>query len=128
VRRRVVILSGHSLFAEGVASQLRQHPQELELEFEIVDIRQSDVLAQIVAARPYAVILDTTDSEVARLGLMSRLPLELPDLKIVCLDSQQKHIQVVTSEQLPADQVRDLLDVILHSPQSMDGKTRSTGD
>jgi len=128
VRRRVVILSGHSLFAEGVASQLRQHPQELELELEIVDIRQSDVLAQIVAARPYAVILDTTDSEVARLGLMSRLPLELPDLKIVCLDSQQKHIQVVTSEQLPADQVRDLLDVILHSPQSMDGKTRSTGD
>jgi len=110
VRRRVVILSGHSLFAEGVASQLRQHSRELELE--VVDIRQPDAMAQIIAARPSAVILDATDSEVARLGLLSRLPLALPELKIVCLDSQQELIQVVTSEQLPADQVRDLLDVI----------------
>ena len=110
MRRRVVILSGHSLFAEGVASQLRQHSQELELE--VVDIRQPDAMAQIIAVRPSAVILDTTDSEVSRLGLMSRLPLVLPELKIVCLDSQQELIQVVTSEQLPADQVRDLLDVI----------------
>jgi len=110
MRRRVVILSGHSLFAEGVASQLRQHQQELELE--VVDIRQPDALVQIIAARPSVVILDATDSEVARLGLLSGLPRALPELKIVCLDSQQELIQVVTSEQLPADQVRDLLDVI----------------
>jgi len=110
VRRRVVILSGHSLFAEGVASQLRQHPQELELE--VVDIRQPDALAQIIAARPSAVIMDATDPEVARLGLLSRLPLALPGLKLICLDSQQEQIQVMTSEQLSADQVRDLLDVI----------------
>ena len=110
MRRRVVILSGHSLFAEGVACRLRQHPQELELE--VVDIRQPDALARILAVRPSAVILDITDSEVARLGLMSRLPLVLPELKIVCLNSQQEHIQVVTSEQIPVDQVRDLLDVL----------------
>jgi DNA-binding NarL/FixJ family response regulator len=110
VRTCVVILSGHSLFAEGVASQLRQHPQELELE--VVDVRQPDAMARIIAAQPAAVILDATDSEVARLGLLSRLPLALPGLKVICLDSQQEQIQVITSEQLPADQVRDLLDVI----------------
>jgi len=82
------------------------------LELEVVDVRQLDALAQIIAARPSAVIMDATDPEVARLGLLSRLPLVLPKLKLICLDSQQEQIQVVTSEQLPADQVRDLLDVI----------------
>ncbi len=110
MRTCVVILSGHSLFAEGVASQLRQHVQELELA--VVDVRQPDAMAQIIAARPSTVILDATDPEIARLGLLSRLPLVLPELKVICLDSQQEQIQVITSEQLPADQVRDLLDVI----------------
>lgn len=110
MRTCVVILSGHSLFADGVASQLRRHVQELELE--VVDVRQPDAMAQIIAARPSTVILDATDPEIARLHLLSKLPLALPELKVICLNSQQEQIQVITSEQLSADQVRDLLDVI----------------
>ena len=59
VRTPVVILSGQSLFAEGIASRLRQYPHLVQLE--IVDPRRPDAMAQITAAQPSAVILDVAD-------------------------------------------------------------------
>jgi DNA-binding NarL/FixJ family response regulator len=110
LRTRVVILSGHSLFAEGVASQLRQTLQGLELE--VVDARQPDAMAQVATAQPSAVILDATDPEITHLCLLSRLLLALPGLKVIYLDPQQEQIQVVTSEQHPVEQVHDLIEAI----------------
>ena len=110
MRTCVVILSGHSLFAEGVASRLRQHLRQLKLE--IVDARLPDAMAQITAAQPSAVIVDVTDPEITQLCLVSRLQFALPGLKVICLDAQQDQIQVLTSEHRPADQVRDLIEVI----------------
>ena len=110
VRTCVVILSGHSLFVDGVASRLRQHLQQLELE--IVDARQPDAMAQIAAIQPSAVIVDATDPEITQLCLLSRLLLALPGLKVICLDPQREQVQVLTSEQRPAGKVRDLIEVI----------------
>lgn len=107
---RVVILSGHSLFAEGVASRLRQHLHELELE--VVDPRQPDAIARITAARPSTVILDANDSEVIEACPLGRLLRALPALKVIRLDSQQQEIQVVTSELRSVSEVRDLIKVI----------------
>lgn len=109
----VVILSGHSLSVEGVASWLWQHPQQFKLE--VVDARQPDAMAQVVAARPLAVIVDATDPQIARSCFLSRLPLALPGLIVVCLDPQQVQIQVVTSERLLADQAHDLIEVLERS-------------
>jgi DNA-binding NarL/FixJ family response regulator len=114
VQTHVVILSGHSLFAEGVASRLRQHPQRVNLE--VMDVRHPDVMAQVASARPSAVILDATDPDIDRLCLLARLQLALPGLKVICLDPGQDRVQVMTSEQLPAGQVFDLLDVIEQVP------------
>jgi DNA-binding NarL/FixJ family response regulator len=108
--RTCVVISGHSLFAEGIASQLQQHLQQWELQ--VVDARQPDATAQIIATQPSAVILDTTDPEIAQLCILSRLQLALPGLKIICLDPQQEQIQVLTSEQRPANQLRALIEVI----------------
>lgn len=110
MRRCVVILSGHSLFAEGVASRLRQHLGQLELQ--VVDARQPDAMAQIDAVQPSAVILDATDPEITHLCLLSRLQLALPGLKVIYLDPQQEQIQVVTSERRTVEQVRDLIEAI----------------
>jgi hypothetical protein len=110
VQAYVVILSAQSLFAEGVASRLRQYLHHTELK--IVDPRQSDAMAQIIAVQPAFVLLDVTDSEATRLCSLSKLLLSLPALKIIRLDPRNGQIQVVTSEQRPAVEVRDLIEVI----------------
>ena len=110
VRMRVVILSSHSLFAEGIASRLRQHLQSVE--FEIMDPRQPDAMAQIAATQPSIVILDGTDSGATQSCFLSKLLLTFPKLKVICLDPQQEQIQVVTSEQHRAVKVHDLVEVI----------------
>jgi DNA-binding NarL/FixJ family response regulator len=110
MQTRVVILSGQALFAEGIASRLRQYLQLEELE--IVDAGQPDALAEIAAVRPSVVILDVTDSEVTELCSLSQLLFAFPKLKVICLDPQQEQVQVVTGKQHAAVNVRDLAAVI----------------
>ena len=107
---RVIVLSSHSLFVEGVATRLRQ--QLAEHEVKTVDARQPDVLNLVIAAQPSVVILDATDAEAAQACPVGDLLKALPSLKIIRLHPQQKQIQVVTSEQRVVDEVRDLIDVI----------------
>ncbi len=113
MQRCVVILSGHSLFAEGVANRLRQYLEQVEIT--IVNPLQPDAMAQVAAARPSFVILDVTDSEAIRLYPLSKLLLLLPQLKVIRVNPQQGQVQVVTSEQRPAVVVRDLVEVIEQS-------------
>ncbi len=110
VRTCIVILSSHLLFAESIANRLRQYLQQVALK--IVDPRQPEAMAQIIAARPSIVILDVTDAEVNQFCSLSRLLLSLPGGKVIRLDPHQEQIQVVTSEQHPAVEVRDLIEVI----------------
>lgn len=113
MRTRIVILSSHSLFAEGVANRLRQYLQQVELE--IVDPQQRDIVTQITTAQPSIVILDITDTEVTRFFSLSELLLSLPALKVIHLDPHHEKIQVVTSEQRSAVEVHDLVEVIEQS-------------
>ena len=113
MRRRVVILSGQSLFAEGVAHRLRQYLQGVE--FEILDPRQPDVMARIAAFQPTTVILDSADSECSEFCSLSGLLFAFPKLKIICLDPQGDRARVVSSEQCPVANVRDLVDAIVRS-------------
>ena len=81
-------------------------------DLEILDPRQPDVVTQIAAAQPSIVILDGGDSETSRFCSLSQLLRSLPELRIIRLDPEQDQVQVVTSEQCPAVEVRDLADVI----------------
>lgn len=110
VRTGVVILSGQSLFAEGIASRLQRYRQLVELE--IVAPGQPDAVAQIAAAHPSTVILDVTDPGATQFCSLSELLLSQPRIRIICLDPQQEQIQIVTSEQHPAVEVRDLVEAI----------------
>jgi DNA-binding NarL/FixJ family response regulator len=113
MQTRVVILSAHSLFAEGIARRLQEYLQLAKLE--IVDPRHLDAMAQISAARPSIVILDVTDSKVTQFCPLSNLLLSFPELRVICLDPQQDQIQVVTGEKRKAVEVRDLAEVIEQS-------------
>jgi len=106
----IVVVTGRSLFVEGITTRLREHLQPGELI--VVDAREPDAFAQIVAASPSTVVMDITDSHTARLCLPGNLPLALPGLKLIYLDPEQGQVQIVTSEQRLATHVRDLIDVI----------------
>jgi hypothetical protein len=106
----VVVLSGRSLFAEGVAARLRQHADRIDLV--VVETDQKDVLGKIVAVAPETVILDATDAEAARLCSLTRLFGALPAVRVVRLDPERDQIQLVTSEERVASDVTDLIDVI----------------
>ena len=110
---KVVILSGRSIFAEGVASRLQQNMDELEIK--VVDLREPDALEGVVATQPSTVIFDATDAEVTEGDWLSRLLIALPMLQIVSIDPLQDQIQVVTSEQRPMGQVHELVEVIRRS-------------
>ena len=112
----IVILSGRSLFAEGIARRLRQYLDPTHLD--ILDPRRPDTMDLIDATRPSFVILDVTDSQVTQLCPVSRLLLLVPELRVLCLDPQQNQLQVVTGEKRAVVKVRDLADVIQQSTLS----------
>jgi DNA-binding NarL/FixJ family response regulator len=118
-RPRVVILSGRSLFTEGIASRLRQ--DEARVEVVTVDSRQPNALAGVIAAQPTAVIFDATDPESTQHCSLDTLLEALPGLKVLRLDPQQQQVQVVTSEQRKASEVSDLIAVIESQSTSTTG-------
>ncbi|HLF27628.1 MAG TPA: hypothetical protein VJG32_14935 [Anaerolineae bacterium] len=109
-RARVVILSGGSLFAQGVASRLQQHTDHIDLHR--VDCQEPGALEQIIAVQPAVVILDATDPRIDQACPLTKLLQALPSLKVIRLDSQQDHVQIVTSQQRQAAEVRDLIQLI----------------
>ena len=106
----VVILSGHTLFVEGVAARLRKDADRIDLH--VVDTDQEHVIERVAEVTPGAVILDATDSEAARACSLLRLFQVLPEVRVVRLDPERNQIQVVTSEQRLAADISDLIDVI----------------
>jgi DNA-binding NarL/FixJ family response regulator len=105
----VVILSGRSLFTEGLASRLREHTEQFIVQH--VDSRYDDALDRVIASRPSTIILDTTDEDSNR-RLMGAMVDALPSVKIIRVDPQQPYVQVVTSEQRQAADVRHLIALI----------------
>lgn len=106
----VVVLSSHTLFAEGVSSRLRNHNDALQLC--IIDARREDAMERINAVRPDAIIVDASDAEASLNCPINQLLASLPALKIIRLDPEQAGFQVVTSAQHSAHEVDDLLKVI----------------
>lgn len=106
----VVVLSSHTLFAEGVSSRLQARAETLQLN--IVDARSTTAMDQIIAFQPQVVIVDASDPEASANCPINQMLASLPALKIIRLDPQQAGFQVVTSAQHIAHEVDDLLEVI----------------
>ncbi len=114
IPNRLVILSNHSLFAEGVASRLLQYPERVDFRF--VDPQQADYLEQIKEIGPTAVIIDAADTDCSQCCLLCDLLIALANVTIIRLEVQHKDIQVMTSSQHSLTEVRDILDIIEQSP------------
>jgi DNA-binding NarL/FixJ family response regulator len=103
-------LSSRSIFAEGVASRLRQHLETQDID--VIDVRQQAALERVISDEPSTVILDVSDPEVAHGDWLDTLLGALPKLQVVCLDPLQDRMQVVTSRQGPVGQVDELVEII----------------
>ena len=117
MQNRVVILSCHSLFIEGVASRLREYPQRVDVHF--VDHQQPDYIAQINAIQPVAIVVDAAITDNSRCCLLCDLLMSFSNVKIICLEAQQTDIQIVTSVLHPLNEVRDLIEIVEQSPRML---------
>ncbi len=106
----VVILSGYSLFAEGIASSLRRKAEELEIR--VLNPRQPNVLEGITELQPAVVILDTTDEAIRENCPVTGLLEAAPHARIIHLDPQRDRVQIVTGEERTAGNIADLIEVI----------------
>jgi DNA-binding NarL/FixJ family response regulator len=109
-KKRVVILSNHSLFAEGVATRLRQEQQRLEIHY--LDPHQQRFIEQIAALQPDGVIINATDTESEQICTLCTLLADLPTIRIIRLAVQEQDVQVITSQRLVFAEVLDLVDLL----------------
>jgi hypothetical protein len=107
---RVVILSSQSIFTEGVTARLRQYLAEEALVS--VDARRVEALAEVLAAEPSVVIVDSNDPNSEQFCHVGPLLNALPGLTIIHLDPQRDEVQVVTSRRRTLNHVQDLVQVI----------------
>lgn len=104
---KILILTGHSLFTDGVISKLLNSP--LAGKFDVVDMRQPDTMQAVIKANPDYLILDETDPELTE-QLKSELFTALSCLKVIFLDPQRNHLRVLQCEEYDNSQIWDLLD------------------
>jgi hypothetical protein len=109
-KAQVVILSGKSLFAEGIASRLKEFPQRVEIS--ILDPREGDTISRVGRDHPAAVIIDASEPKTDTYCLLCELLINNPGLKVIRLDPEQSVVQIVTSTHLKASDVSDLVELI----------------
>jgi hypothetical protein len=109
-----VILSGRSLFAEGMAARLGKflRPDELIT----VDARAPHALADVIATQPATVLLEAGDDTVNQLDPLAGLLAALPRLRIVQLDARGHEVQVITSARHTLAQAQDLVAILKANP------------
>ena len=117
---KIAILTDHSLLAEGLISRLRGYLDSLELQ--VFDVNQADVLTQIVAFHPSVIILEEIEPQQFETCSLKRMLSLLPNLMVIYLRLGEQNIQVIESEQYPAKEVREVVDIIRQSRSHHSGK------
>jgi len=115
IRTCVVILSGHSLFAEGIASRLKQHTETVDVIF--VDPVRDAYLERIRELQSSTVFVDALDAKTTQCCLLCELLIAFPNITLVRLTVDQKDVQVIASREQHFDDVQDLIDIFL-SPET----------
>jgi DNA-binding NarL/FixJ family response regulator len=110
-RVSVVILSGHSLFAEGIASRLQQHIEQVDVVF--VDPDQETYLDRLAEIQPSTVFIDALDEKTTQCCLLCELLIAFPEITLVRLTVDQEDVQFIASQKHCFEEVQDLIDILL---------------
>jgi hypothetical protein len=124
---RIAILTGHSLLADGIISRLNEYPDAIDLQ--IFDKNKPNMLADIKKFQPVVVILEEYGSHDLESYSLKQILNISPSLVIIYLRHGQSKVQILQSGQVPANRVRELLDIIQQSKDhdSFDFHTPETG-
>jgi hypothetical protein len=122
---KVVVLTGRSLFTEGVISKLRRSSQVRS--FDVIDMCQPDPLRMIEALRPDVIVVDGNDPEYCAKLKGNTFP-NLSHLKIIFLDSQSARTRILQWQEHDTTQIADLLDEINASEQDSSPKAPVISD
>ena len=107
---KIAILTAHSLLADGLVSRLRDYPEVSELK--VFDGRTPDVLNQLAAFKPLVLILEEDEASSANATSLKQILAVLPSLLVLYLHLGRPEVQVIQSEQCPANGVKELLEII----------------
>ncbi|MGA9192719.1 MAG: hypothetical protein WBZ24_13385 [Anaerolineales bacterium] len=108
--KRVLIVAGHSLFADGTANRLGQYPEQVEVLR--LSPAEGNLLDRAIAARPSVIIMDPRDPEIGRALSLRGVLSALPSVHVLLLDPKKAQIQVVTSQTSEPVEVEDLIELI----------------
>ena len=108
--KRVIVFSSHNIFAEGVVSRLRQHPDSGEIHF--IDAQDRNYIQKVAELEPSVVILDAVRGSDSENCLFCDLLSAFPELTIIRLKVQDNDVQVVKSSHFAVNNVQDLIDLI----------------
>ena len=111
---KLIILSDHTLFTEGIASRLRQYPERVDFHF--INPQQLDYVEQISAIQPCAVIMDAVDSDGTQCCVLGDLLSALENVTVVLLAADQRDVQVIKSSRHQFSGVQELIDVLENHP------------
>lgn len=109
-RTHAVILSDLSLFAEGVASRLREFPDRVGFTF--IDPHAEDFLEQVDAVHPDVLIIPEQEKGAPDDCNINALLKKFPGMKIIRMAVDDQTVQIIRSNELPLVELKDLLDVI----------------
>lgn len=116
-RTRVVVLTAHSMFTEGVATRLRQYLDQIDLF--VVDSREPDCLTKVKEAEPAVVLLEANDENTERFCPLGEILEARPDVRVIRLDPDLDQIHVVTSEVRTVNKPTDLITMLV--PPALNG-------
>lgn len=114
---RVAVLSGQSLFVEGIISRLREHAGRLEVHH--IDPKPGDYIDRIKRIKPAAVVIDAADEDEEQCCFLCELLLAFPWMMIVRLAANQYDVQVIRSSTQRFEDVQDLIDSFLPPQASL---------
>jgi len=104
-----IILVGHSLLVEGVASLLRQNEKN---DVTVLDMDDSMVMEKIAVASPATVILEAEFISLHQSFSFDDLVKLISDLRILLLHQEGNQTQIITGEFRETRSIEDLVEVI----------------
>jgi hypothetical protein len=108
-RRRVLVLTAHSLFTEGVANRLGQEVNGIDLQ--VVDSRDAAAVSRFLDDAPDVIVFEARDENVECVSPLVEF-LGKHEVRVLRLDPERDEVQVVTSARRDLQDPRDLLGLV----------------
>lgn len=108
---KIAVLAHHSLLADGIASRLREHAGQIEVQ--TVEAGAVDLPQRLQRARPAIVLMDSTDAEAVENMPLDRLWALLPETRVMRLDPASDHVRVFSCERWRVPGIDGLIAALL---------------